>query len=70
MHRAADQPRARVKLIANLPFSITSELLKLLLPHGDLISHLYLLLEVCSLNPVPGPLEKLSSLLAGLAARP
>ena len=41
---AETRPRARV--IANLPFSITSELLKQLLPLGDQISHLYLLLEV------------------------
>ena len=41
------QSRPRVRVIANLPFSITSELLKLLLPLGDQVSHLYLLLEVC-----------------------
>lgn len=39
--------RPRIIIVANLPFYITKDFLQMLLPMGDIVSHVYLLLQVC-----------------------
>lgn len=42
-----DKHRKRTqKVVANLPFNITTDVLKLLLPLGDVIEELFLMLQV------------------------
>ena len=38
--------RSKVKVVANLPYNITKEFLKLMLPKGDLISELSIMIQV------------------------
>ena len=38
--------RAKQKVVANLPFNITTDVLKRLLPLGDVVSELFLMLQV------------------------
>ncbi len=38
--------RPRIIIVANLPFYITKDFLQMLLPMGDIVSHVYLLLQV------------------------
>ena len=44
----------RVKVIANLPYYITTEILKILLPLGSQVSELFLMLQVCEYVEAPG----------------
>ena len=40
------RPGSRVKVVANLPFNITTDILKILLPMGDVIAELFVMLQV------------------------
>ena len=40
------QTKASQKVVANLPFNITTDVLKLLLPLGDVISEVFVMLQV------------------------
>jgi len=40
------QPGSRVKVVANLPFNITTDILKILLPMGDIVAELFVMLQV------------------------
>ena len=42
VHRGA----SKVKVVANLPYNITKEFLKLMLPKGDLVSELNIMIQV------------------------
>ena len=44
--REAGEVRSCYKVVANLPFNITSEMLKILLPMGDIISDVSVMLQV------------------------
>ena len=44
--REAREVRSCYKVVANLPFNITSEMLKILLPMGDTISDMSVMLQV------------------------
>jgi hypothetical protein len=40
------QPGVPVKVVANLPFNITTDILKILLPMGDIIKEVFVMLQV------------------------
>lgn len=42
--------RAKQKVVANLPFNITTDVLKLLLPLGDVITEVFVMLQVESIS--------------------
>ena len=44
--REAGEVGTCYKVVANLPFNITSEMLKILLPMGDIISDVSVMLQV------------------------
>lgn len=46
------QRRTSQKVVANLPFNITTDVLKLLLPLGDVISEVFVMLQVRPINEV------------------
>ena len=50
-----------MQVVSNLPFNISTDVVKLLLPMGDIFSHVVLLLQVSS--PPPSFSKGLSQLL-------
>ena len=49
------QSRSKQKVVANLPFNITTDVLKLLLPLGDVISEIFVMLQVQQIPFSPNP---------------
>ena len=47
--------RSSQKVVANLPFNITTDVLKLLLPLGDVISEIFVMLQVIYLQELCNP---------------